>query len=115
MAHIPMEECLKLCWDCRHICQTTLYRHCLLIGGAHMEEPHVKAMTDCIQFCQLAADFMTRESAMSAQVCRLCADICESCASACEKIGDEAMMRCAEACRTCASACRDMGEARKAA
>ena len=80
-----------------------------------MEEPHVKAMVDCIQYCQVAADFMTRESSFSEKACKLCADICDACAKACEKIGDEAMERCAEACRACAEACRNMGNRRQAA
>lgn len=109
------EDCLKQCWDCRHICQTTLYRHCLVINGPHMEETHVKLMTDCIQICQAAADFMTRESEFSPAFAKLCADICDACAKACEKIGDEAMMRCAEACRNCANACKEMGRIKKAA
>lgn len=110
-----MQECIRQCWDCRHLCQDTLYRHCLPIGGPHVEEAHVKLMVDCIQICQAAADFMTRDSQMHMDVCRVCADICDACAKACERIGDESMMACAKACRACAESCRSMGKMKKAA
>src|SRR4051812_35991673 len=110
-----MRDCIRLCWDCRHSCQDTLFNHCLPIGGPHMEESHVRLMEDCIQICQAAADFMTRGSAMHASVCAACAEICEACAKSCEEIGDDAMMRCAKACRACAESCRRMGGMRRAA
>lgn len=55
-----LDECIKACWDCRHVCQTTLYNHCLEKGSKHVE--HVKVMADCIQSCQTCADSMTRHS-----------------------------------------------------
>jgi hypothetical protein len=115
MSAAQLQECIRLCWDCRHICQKTLFKHCLPIGGVHMDEPYVKAAIDCIQICQVAADFMTRESAYHMLVCAVCADICTACAKACEQIGDETMMKCAEACRACARSCREMGKMREAA
>jgi hypothetical protein len=115
MNQAQLQECIRLCWDCRHICQRTLFKHCLPIGGMHMEERHVQAMIECIEMCQLAADFMTRDSNHHFDVCALCADICDSCAKTCEQIGDETMMRCAKACRACAKACREMGKMREAA
>lgn len=101
------DECIRQCWDCRHICQTTLYTHCLVIGGVHMEEVHVKAMIDCIDICQLAADVMTRRSGLVPSICQLCAEACEICAKSCERIGDESMLACAKACQACAKSCRE--------
>ncbi len=105
---LAMQTCIQLCWECRHTCQETLFNHCLSMGGAHVEQPHVRIMADCIQACQTCADFMTRGSAMHAYECAACAAICEACARSCEKIGGKEMKACADACRRCAEACRDM-------
>lgn len=60
-----MKECMELCWECRHECQTALYGHCLDRGGRHAAPYHVKLMQDCIDICQVAAD-----------VCERCAKSC---------------------------------------
>jgi hypothetical protein len=101
-----MKECTELCWVCRTTCQEMLYHHCLPTGGKHAEAEHVKLMADCIQACQTAADFMSRNSKFSASECSACADVCEACAESCDRIDDEKMKRCAEACRKCAQSCR---------
>lgn len=108
MTHPYIQKCIEQCWAARHACQQTLYTHCLRIGGMHMEEQHVKLMTDCIEICQLTADFMTRNSAHHEALALLCADICEACAKACDRIGDEAMLRCKKACEACAESCRSV-------
>lgn len=113
--NMPMENCIRECWECRDVCQDTLYNHCLPMGGKHAEAEHVTLMTDCIQACQTAADFMRRGSTVHASECAACADVCEACAESCERIGGEEMKRCAEACRACAASCRKMGNMRKAA
>jgi hypothetical protein len=110
-----MKNCIHECWECRDICQDTLYNHCLQMGGRHVEAGHVKLMADCIDACQAAADFMRRCSQMHSSMCMACADICEACAESCGQIGGEEMQRCAEACRTCADSCRKMGEMKQAA
>lgn len=103
-----MHRAIELAWRCRDECQTTLFHHCLAMGGSHVEQSHVKLMADCIQICQSAADFMTRGSAMHAEICRACAAVCEACAASCDEVGGEDMQRCAEICRECAQICRDM-------
>lgn len=110
-----MEDCITQCNECRDVCFDALYNHCLKMGGEHAEAEHVKLMTDCIQACQTAADFMRRGSALHASECSACADVCEACAESCEQIGGEQMLRCAETCRRCAQSCRDMGKMKKAA
>jgi len=102
------KDCIEICWECRTECIKTLYNHCLPMGGKNAESEHVKIMTDCIQACQTAADFMVRGSNLYMSECVACADVCEACAESCEKIGDEEMQRCAEVCRRCAKNCRDM-------
>lgn len=101
-------DSVKLIWDCRTACMKTLYNHCVMEGGEHVEPAHVKIMTDCIQICQAAADFMTRGSDAQKSVCAACAEICEACAKSCEAIDDDEMKSCADICRRCAESCREM-------
>ena len=105
-----MQDCINLCWTCRAECQNVFFNYCLPRGGEHAEEDHAKLMADCIQICQTAADFMTRQSALHASICAACADVCEDCAESCEEIGGKEMKHCAETCRSCAEACRAMSQ-----
>ncbi len=112
MAILPSEslrECIALCWECRAECMKTLYRYCLDQGGKHSHKSHVRVMTDCIEICQTAADFMTRESPLHTYICESCAAVCETCAESCAEIGGDEMDRCAETCQRCAASCREMG------
>ncbi|ESQ88022.1 hypothetical protein ABAC460_17675 [Asticcacaulis sp. AC460] len=105
-----MNECIRLCWECRNECQTALYQHCLTMGGEHSGKDHVTLMADCIQACQTAADFMTRCSKLYTAECAACADVCDACALSCERIGGDFMIRCTEICRRCAQSCREMSK-----
>lgn len=84
-----------------------LSRHCLEVGGRHVEPAHFRLMLDCAQICQVSADFMLRASVHHADVCRACAAVCAACADSCEAVGD--MDECVQACRTCAESCGEMG------
>jgi len=110
-----MQSCINACWECRTLCIDTLFNHCLQQGGKHVAPEHIKVMTDCIQACQVAADFMMRGSSLHMVECSACAEVCDACADSCEKIGGEMMLACAKACRLCADTCRAMGKAKKAA
>ena len=113
-AHANMEECIRLCWDARHIVQKTLIEHCLPKGGRHVGQAHVQSMLDCMDMCQAAADFMTRGSPLHTSVCAAAANVADACADSCEALHpkdtspDSTMQRCADACRACAIACRSM-------
>jgi hypothetical protein len=112
-----MENCIKLCWECRDVCQDTLYNHILERGDEHIDAGNIRLLTDCIQACQIAADFMRRNSQFHSSECAACADICEACAKSCEAMGKEhtTLQRCAEICRRCAESCREMGRMKRAA
>jgi hypothetical protein len=112
-----MENCIKLCWECRDTCQDTLYNHNLERGGDHIDADNIRLMSDCIQVCQIAADFMRRNSTLHTSTCAACADVCEACAESCEAMGSEhvTIQRCAEICRRCAKSCREMSQMKKAA
>ena len=105
-----MHDCINQCWTCRDECQKLFFNHCLPEGGKHVEEDHAKVMMDCIQLCQAAADFMTRQSPLHSSVCSACADVCDACADSCERIGGEEMEHCAQSCRDCAELCRHTAE-----
>ena len=105
-----MKSCIELCWECRTECQQTLFDHCLEMGGPHASKAHVAIMTDCIQACQTAADFMTRGSTLHAAQCEACSKVCDACAASCEAIGGDMMMKCADLCRKCAQSCREMSK-----
>lgn len=107
-ANKHLHDCIQLCWSCRDICQKTLFHYCLKEGGRCVEEEHVKLMTDCIESCQVSADFMTRNSANFELTCNATAEICDACAESCEDIGGKEMEECAEECRSCAEECRKM-------
>lgn len=110
-----LRHCIESCWSCRTACQTTLFHHCLEQGGEHTTPVHVRLMTDCMDICQTAADFMTRHSLTHAAVCSACAETCEACAKSCDAIGGPDMEQCAQACRLCATACREMSHTQRKA
>lgn len=103
-----MQECIDHCWTCRNICQKIFYNYCLKEGGEHVEQEHVKLMTDCIQICQNTADFMVRNSSYHKDLCEVCAKICEACAKSCEKMSDPEMQKCSQVCFECADSCKKM-------
>lgn len=113
-ANADLRECILKCRECSEECHETLINICLPKGGKHVEAEHVRMMLDCIQICQMSADFMTRNSPHHFDICNVCAEICEACAESCEALGEE-MQVCVEACRTCANSCREMSEMKKAA
>ncbi len=110
-----LEECIQACWAARHLCQQTLFQHCLIKGGEHVAPIHVELMTSAIEILQASADALTRGSGLHAPVCAACANVCEACADSCAAIMcDDApcpeMQRCADALRICAHLCRTMGQ-----
>ena len=111
----PTHDTITLLWECRQTCQTAMFHHCIEMGGKHIEAAHLRLMTDCMQACQTAADFMVRNSALYAAECAATAEVCDACATSCENISDAAMMHCAEICRRCADACREMSHMKRAA
>jgi len=108
MAPSTMADCIRNCWECRTLCLSTLSRHCLFMGGAHVEHGHVIHMMDCIEACQICADFMTRGSTLHRQMCGVCAAACEACALSCDTLDTPEMRACAKACRECVITCTEM-------
>jgi hypothetical protein len=106
-----MEKCMEECDDCQRVCAETM-QYCLTKGGRHVAPEHVRLMTDCIEICQTASNFMLRGSELHTATCRACAEVCNRCADDCASFnGDDVMARCADACRECAESCERMASA----
>lgn len=104
-----MEQCIQECQSCQRACLETFARHCLMMGGAHVAQPHARLMLDCAETCQTSANFMIRDSERHRLTCGICADICQQCADDCARFTDSPeMLRCAEERRRCAEMCRRM-------
>lgn len=101
-----LEECIKKCLDCHHICLETAMNHCLETGGKHTEPAHFRLMMNCAEICQTSANFMLSGSDLHHLTCGVCAEVCRRCADDCERIGD--MDECVQACRECADSCDRM-------
>ena len=103
-----LEDCIDICLESYRLCVETL-QYCLRMGGAHAESTRISRLTDCLQICQLNADFMIRGSELHAETCAACAEICGRCAEDCASFTDDDQMQdCAEACMRCAQSCARM-------
>src|SRR3954466_12468523 len=104
-----MEECIRLCLECNHICYEAALNPCLEMGGAHVQPPHFRLMMNCAEICQTSANFMLSGSDLHHLTCGVCAEVCERCAADCDRMSsDLRMAACAEECRRCAESCRAM-------
>lgn len=101
-----MAQCIEHCLACYRSCLETATRHCLEVGGEHVDPSHYRLMLNCAEICRTAAEFMMSKSAFHAKLCAICADICEACAESCRNIGE--MDECARACEQCAASCGAM-------
>jgi len=101
-----LEECIKHCLDCHHICLEMAMNHCLETGGKHTEPKHFRLMLNCAEICQTSANFMLSGSELHGLTCGVCAEVCRRCGDDCEKVGD--MDECVTACRACADSCARM-------
>jgi Domain of Unknown Function (DUF326) len=103
-----IEECIQSCLDCHRICLEAI-THCLLRGGEYASEKRILLLQDCAEVCDMAANFMTRNSDLHATICRTCAEVCLRCAEECERFRDDDLLKaCAKACRRCAEYCQLM-------
>lgn len=103
-----IEECIRLCLSCHHVCYEAAMNQCLDVGGKHLEPQYFRLMMNCAEICQTCANFMLSGSDLHHLTCGVCAEVCRRCAEECERMGD--MEECAETCRNCAEACADMAE-----
>ncbi len=104
MAHDQFQRCIESCVACARECE-----RCgdACIGSIEMAGC-VRTCRDCTALCWVCTGFMSRESALAAELCRACAKACVLCAAECGEHEAEHCKRCAEACRLCAEECRQM-------
>ncbi len=105
--HEHIEDCIRSAQHCHDVCLRSAMDHCLHAGEAHVEPEQYCLLMNCVDICQLTANFQTGRSRFSAQLCGLCAEICETAARSCAQI--DGMAHCAQACADCAQACRRAG------
>lgn len=103
---VTLQQCLQTCQQCHQICLQTAMRHCLSMGGAHVEENHFRLMMSCAELCQTAANFMLGAAPLHKAVCAACVQLCTACADSCEQLGG--MSACVDICRRCARECEAM-------
>ena len=101
-----MEECIRECLRCHHVCLETAMNHCLKMGGEHTEPKHFRLMINCAEICQTSANFMLSGSELHSLTCGVCAEVCRQCAESCARL--EGMEDCAAECRKCAETCQQM-------
>jgi hypothetical protein len=114
-----LESCIAACWSCAKICNTCSDDMIGMEGPGHNMElvaRCIRLCRECADICTLAAQWMSRLSPLSEDVCRFCAEVCEVCAEACEQHAPHHALcgPCAEECRRCANLCRDMAGAKAA-
>ena len=105
--NVELMECLQRCLNCYSICNQTL-QHCLEMGGLHSKNEHIQLLIDCTKICETAASFITRNSKLHMDICRVCAEVCRLCAKSCSAIEDDTMAICAEVCTECATSCEKL-------
>ena len=101
-----MEECIKNCLACHHVCLEMAMNHCLEKGGEHTKPAHFRLMINCAEICQTSANFMLSGSDLHKLTCRVCAEVCRRCADDCERL--DGMDECVATCRRCAESCERM-------
>jgi hypothetical protein len=107
MSDTRVSACIDACLRCAQACE-----HC---ADACLDEAHMAMLSECIRrdrdcaaLCWLAAGFMSRDSRLMGDICRLCADACDACAAECRRHEMNHCRECAEACASCAAECRKM-------
>lgn len=104
-----MQNCIVSCVTCMQACEECLTA-CYKEPDLNARVKCVSMLRDCADICVLAAQYMSRNSAHSKMICKMCADMCEKCAADCETFKDSHCKKCAEVCRACAEECRKMAQ-----
>lgn len=106
------KQCIAVSASCAHTCETCSND---MIGmGQHDDHDLmvrcIRLCRDCADVCMLTAQWLSRFSSWSEEMCRLCANVCEQCADVCEQHASQHPLcgQCAEECRRCAALCQEM-------
>lgn len=102
-----VERCIQQC-TATHQAALTVSGHALRHGGAENTNHVIRVLSDCVEMCQTAANFMLRGSPNHSRTCALTAEICREVARECGKFDDEPMRRMVEIATGCAETCEAM-------
>lgn len=102
-----MERCIDDCTS-MHQVALTASGHALRHGGNENSNHVIRVLSDCIEMCQTAANFMLRGSPNHKKTCGLNAEICREVAEECGKFDDEPMQRVVQMATRCAESCEAM-------
>ncbi|NIP81500.1 MAG: hypothetical protein GWM90_20710 [Gemmatimonadetes bacterium] len=102
-----MARCIDECTRTHQVCLTAS-GHALRHGGAENTAHVIRVLSDCVEICQTAANFMLRGSPNHRQVCSVSARICREVAEECSVFDDEVMRQVVEVTTACAETCEAM-------
>jgi len=107
MPYESYQECIDACNRCATACSQCV-SSCLQNENLEMLTKCIRLALDCADICQMAVQYMARNSAYAEEACRLCARICDACGEECRKHDMDYCHECAGACFECAEICRSM-------
>lgn len=102
-----MQQCIDDCTR-THQALLTASGHALREGGRENTAHVIRVMSDCVEMCQTAANFMLRGSPNHRKTCGVNAELCRQVAEECGKFDDEVMEKVAELATACAESCEKM-------
>lgn len=102
-----MERCIDDC-TVMHQVALTASGHALRHGGGENTNHIIRVLSDCVEMCQTAANFMLRGSPNHKKVCGLNGEICREVAEACSSFDDDVMKKVVESATRCAESCEAM-------
>lgn len=100
-------RCIDDCTRCHQVCLTAS-GHALRHGGDENTNHMIRVLSDCVEACQTAANFMLRGSPNRTKACAMCADICREVVDNTVDSDDPVMQRVSEVATNCAEACEGM-------
>lgn len=102
-----MQTCIDECKKCLQACEEC-FTLCLNEPEVQKMVGCMKQLRDCIDICDIAIKFMSRNSNHAKHICKECAEICTSCAQACASMQTDHCKKCADICNSCATECNKM-------
>jgi hypothetical protein len=102
-----MQRCIDDCTSMHQVALTAA-GHALRHGGDENTNHVIRVLSDCVEMCQTAANFMLRGSPNHRKTCGVCGQICREVAGECRRFDDDAMNRVVESAERCAESCEAM-------
>ncbi|MFP4623321.1 MAG: four-helix bundle copper-binding protein [Gemmatimonadota bacterium] len=102
-----MEQCIDDCTR-THQVLLTASGHALRHGGGENTAHMIRVMSDCVEMCQTASNFMLRGSPNHKRVCGVNARLCRDVAEEAGKFDDDVMKKVREVAAACAESCERM-------